>query len=929
MALIASGFHGSSPGMTYECYAEQTSGSGNNRTIKITLKLKAGQYATSFYGYPVQWRANVNGSWSGWMTVKGGESWRGSDGFRTFTYTATTNVGTSSSKSITVGFETDSVGYTHWDLTKTGSLTVSQTNVAPTISGTVTTSPSGTFSETTSSVTVTSPQASDANGNLSGYRCQVSINGGSWTQIYSGASRTFTHNISSYGEGTSFAYKFDAYDSAGAWSSGSATSATIYKNKFNMDSITSAGSITYSSSNISIAFGGGSNTQSGVSITRKLSCNNGITVYNPTVTTSPITLTIYKSGTAPSTPYIKFDDLKKVFATSTNKGKGTLTFTLTGTNSNGTVKTSTKVVSVNLTTTPPKVTNAIISTVQSESTNYLTVASTTNKYFIPDGSKHTRVKWDVKTGSIGESLTYQLFVAYGSGSYTKVADIASGVAYYNHVIPKQTVSQAFKYKIRAISSYDSNLYSEVETTAQTLHYYNEVGLTQGTITRTSTGADVIVTIKSNSSIPNINTKGTWKNCTAGTTTALTSGNLTVAQTAQTIKITGLSDGGTYDLIITYNDNTGFVTANKTATIRIGANLPVMFVNKYGVGVNGVSADSSNSFKVKGNSNIAGTLNATNLQVGGANVYHTGRKPTPADIGASPSSHGHTHVNVPDVRNTNPTPNDCSDKTISSFFNNQYGDAWRSGITVKGWTDGYCTWQLSNPSSTTLSEDLKFRAGMGTSWNPWRKIYHEGNKPTLSELSAYGFQGLLGDNENLNNYTKTGFYTQGSNAQASNGTNYPRPYAGVLEVHASTDGAMIWQKYHIYGWDNSVWVRTYYAGTWNPWRASAYAYDLSHESYVKPTFQNGWKSYGGSYDVRFTKDSMRVVHLEGLATGGTMGKTIFNLPVGYRPKQGFQQAVANNFNGYGQIVIYPGGDVSAYCGSSGWMSLDGISFLADV
>ena len=37
MALIASGIHGSSPGMSYEFYAEQTSGSGNNRTIKITL----------------------------------------------------------------------------------------------------------------------------------------------------------------------------------------------------------------------------------------------------------------------------------------------------------------------------------------------------------------------------------------------------------------------------------------------------------------------------------------------------------------------------------------------------------------------------------------------------------------------------------------------------------------------------------------------------------------------------------------------------------------------------------------------------------------------------------------------------------------------------------------------------------------------------
>lgn len=38
----------------------------------------------------------------------------------------------------------------------------------------------------------------------------------------------------------------------------------------------------------------------------------------------------------------------------------------------------------------------------------------------------------------------------------------------------------------------------------------------------------------------------------------------------------------------------------------------------------------------------GTFNAPNIQVGGQNVYHTGRKPTPADIGASASNHGHSN-----------------------------------------------------------------------------------------------------------------------------------------------------------------------------------------------------------------------------------------------------------------------------------------------
>lgn len=45
----------------------------------------------------------------------------------------------------------------------------------------------------------------------------------------------------------------------------------------------------------------------------------------------------------------------------------------------------------------------------------------------------------------------------------------------------------------------------------------------------------------------------------------------------------------------------------------------------------------------GNSYFPGTVNAGNLQVGGANVYHTGRKPTPADIGAAASSHNHNKI----------------------------------------------------------------------------------------------------------------------------------------------------------------------------------------------------------------------------------------------------------------------------------------------
>ena len=734
MALIASGIHGSSPGMSYEFYAEQTSGSGNNRTIKITLKLKAGQYSTSYYAYPVQWRANVNGSWSGWMSVKGGEAWRGSDGFRTFTYTATTNVGTTSSKSITVGIETDSIGYTHWDFSKTGLLTVSQTNVAPSLSGTVSidgSTSNRTISENTTQLVIKTPAASDTN--LSGYRFRVSVNGGGYTEIYRGSSTSYTHNISGYGEGTTFKYVVDAYDSVGAWSA-NIYSPTITKNKFIQDNISSTSSIAFGTTTIAFTYSGASNTQSGVTITKTLSCDNGITVYNPNITAaSPINLKIWRTGEATpasTQPYVRFDDIKKVFATTTNKGKGVLNFTLTSRNSNGTTKTSSEAINVNLQVNPNN-TSASISLVQTESTNYLSIASSTNKYFIPDGTKVTRVKWSSVTGKLGEAVTYQVYVAYGSGGWTKIADLTTGTTYYNHAVPVQTVSQQFKYKVRVISTYNSDNFSEATTSAQTLHFYNEPSLTQGTITRAATTADVIVTIKSNSSIPNINTKGTWAVYKSGTTTpVVSSGNLSVAQTPQTLKLTGLTDANTYDLKVTYNDDTGYMATNKVTTIKISANLPIMFINKYGVGVNGVAADSSNSLKIKGNANIAGTLNATNVQVGGNNVYHTGRKPTPADIGASPTNHNHFNCGIIDAKDLNNytteglqgvTNNNCTNQTASGYFyifNMKYNNT-----NIKQIAYGY------------NQQKIYTRHRYNGTWSGWQKVYTSDNKPTPTEIGA--------------------------------------------------------------------------------------------------------------------------------------------------------------------------------------------------
>lgn len=716
MALIASATHGSRPGMKYEFYAEQTGGSGNSRTIKLTLKLKCGgNSSSSWYGYAVNWRGYVNGTWSGWATVKGTERWNATQDFRTYTTTITTDVGTTSSKAINVGFATDSQIDADWDFSKTDwSFTVGATNRAPSTPSNLTirtgkggASLSGTISENINYFYIDWSAASDADGDTIYYDLQEQRNGGSWTSIDGSGTDTIHDFYTTGGEGTSYRYWVDARDSKGAHSANGVYSATVVKNVFTMDTLASSSTITYDTSQLSFTFSGGNNTQGGVSITRKLTCDNGITVYNATnITSSPITVKINKGQEGGTTgPYINWNDIKAKFATSSAKGKGTLTFTLTGTNSNGTTKTSAKAISVNIQTNPNAVSNQQISTAQNESTNYLTV-SNGNKYFIPDGTKVSRVKWTAATGKLGEPVSYKLYVAYGSGGWNWLADLATGTTYYNHAIAKQTVSQQVKYKIVSVSSFNANLTAEATTPAQTLHYYNAPGLTQGTITRGSTSAEVVFTVKTNSSIPNISTTGSWQCFNRGTTTnpVSSANSIGASQSAQTITVKNLTDEGTYDLYITYNDNTGLSSAQKTPAIQIGQNLPVFFVNKYGIGVNGAQANSNHSLSVKGSAYLTEGIKLRDKEGLDCNTYK------PDEIWVN--------------RTVNNSPNRPAD----------YCTVFNIGADYKS------NFQLACSYSPTPGFWVRGRHDTSGNYHPWAKVYTTLNKPTAADIGALSLSG---------------------------------------------------------------------------------------------------------------------------------------------------------------------------------------------
>lgn len=84
-------------------------------------------------------------------------------------------------------------------------------------------------------------------------------------------------------------------------------------------------------------------------------------------------------------------------------------------------------------------------------------------------------------------------------------------------------------------------------------------------------------------------------------------------------------------------------------------------------------------------------------------------------------------------------------------------------------------------------------------------------PTLTRKSDN-----IGSGVDLNTMTTMGIWHQPANAGATSGTNYPSSFAGMLTVTTNSDSTYIYQSYQNYN-SAITYVRSYYNGTWYPWR----------------------------------------------------------------------------------------------------------------
>ena len=101
-----------------------------------------------------------------------------------------------------------------------------------------------------------------------------------------------------------------------------------------------------------------------------------------------------------------------------------------------------------------------------------------------------------------------------------------------------------------------------------------------------------------------------------------------------------------------------------------------------------------------------------------------------------------YLKIHDIRGTAHAPNSTyyPEKQITAWFNNTGtpGSSWWSGITVKGWTSNYASWQLCSYSSidTANNYSLYLRNGINGSWGSWKTILDSSNYKSVIGSGAF-------------------------------------------------------------------------------------------------------------------------------------------------------------------------------------------------
>jgi len=174
----------------------------------------------------------------------------------------------------------------------------------------------------------------------------------------------------------------------------------------------------------------------------------------------------------------------------------------------------------------------------------------------------------------------------------------------------------------------------------------------------------------------------------------------------------------------YNSKAGFY-ADTSGVLQFNA--PATFTGL----VSGITPTAAANFTTKAyvdaHPGSGGTVTsiATGNGLNGGTITSTG---TLSMSGTYSGRFNPTGYQIVDTRAGDITPADEVEYSQVMHFTNQVpgNSNWQSLIQMKGWHDGYTSWQIIGPSTTTAYENWYLRSGVGTTWNTAREIWHSGN-----------------------------------------------------------------------------------------------------------------------------------------------------------------------------------------------------------
>lgn len=284
----------------------------------------------SYFGYNIQSCIEFPGKTTDWATIKGNSPSQWTSPYTyDFGWNTISQAASSTSFSATVKMNSNSGKRT---LNYSGTVKIDVGNTAPywpsnAVAQFNSTSNALTVAENTSSVTYSWSAATDNEQNSILYRVEWFKNGvsqGNWKNDVT--SRSFTVNPNVIGEGQNMFFRVYCRDGQTSYSSYKQSN-TLTRNLLTPARINSAGSIRFDTTYFNIVRSTPSNLNGNTSFTYTLNCSE-VTIYNASATGSGSTIRvdIWRSGSYPTGPYLRFSDIQDLVSSSGYTGS--LTFTL-------------------------------------------------------------------------------------------------------------------------------------------------------------------------------------------------------------------------------------------------------------------------------------------------------------------------------------------------------------------------------------------------------------------------------------------------------------------------------------------------------------------------------------------------------------------------------------------------------------------------